>query len=165
MILIGLLLLLACGCKNPFAPDVNYDGFSTGTGLSDLKTPEGVFTNMRYAYSFKDTLIYGELLSSDFLFTYRDYENGFDVSWSRQEEMKTAHGLFTNTDRLDLVWNNIVLSTIDSTTANIIRGFNLTITFNPSDVIRIDGRVNMGLKKNHETGKWQISSWIDESNY
>jgi hypothetical protein len=79
--------------------------------------------------------------------------------------MRTTFGLFQNAQRLDLIWNNIILLTQDSITANIVRGFNLTIVFNPSDVIRVDGRVNLALRKDLITEKWQIIRWIDESNF
>ncbi|MDR3626622.1 MAG: hypothetical protein P4L45_07305 [Ignavibacteriaceae bacterium] len=77
--------------------------------------------------------------------------------------MKTSYGLFQNSQQLDLIWNNILLSTSDSTTAEIIRGFNLTITFSSTDVVRLDGRVDMTLRKDSQTGKWLISKWIDQS--
>ncbi len=124
-----------------------------------------MFLNFQYAYSFRDTTIYGELLTNDFIFSFRDYELGFDVTWGRDEEMKVTYGLFQNTQRLDLIWNNIILETKDSLNATIIRGFNLTITFNPTDVIRVDGRVNLTLKKNIITEKWAITRWVDESNF
>lgn len=164
-ILFFALLVFAAGCQNPFAPafDENYD--STKPPISDLTTIEGVFQNFQYSYTFKDTLTYGELLAGDFVFTYRDYEQGFDVSWGRDEEMITTNGLFQNAQRLDLIWNNIVLSTEDSSTANIVRSFNLNITFNPTDVVRVDGRVNLSMRKSIETNKWQITRWIDESNF
>ncbi|MCL5031090.1 MAG: hypothetical protein M1480_18955 [Bacteroidetes bacterium] len=79
--------------------------------------------------------------------------------------MKTTYGLFQNSQRLDLIWNNIVLSTIDSSSANIVRGFNLTITFSSTDIERLDGRVNMSLVKDPQTSKWLITRWIDESNF
>jgi len=79
--------------------------------------------------------------------------------------MKTTYGLFQNSQRLDLIWNNIILSSIDTLNANIVRGFNLTITFNPTDVIRIDGRVNVALERKTDNSKWQITRWIDESNF
>lgn len=79
--------------------------------------------------------------------------------------MKTTYGLFQNTQRIDLIWNNIISSSIDTLDANIIRGFNLTITFNPTDVIRLDGRVNMALQRKSTDSKWQIARWIDESNF
>jgi hypothetical protein len=112
-----------------------------------------------------DTLIYGELLSEQFIFTFRDYDQGFDVSWGRDEEMIATNGLFQNAQRLDLIWNNIVLITQDSATANVVRSFNLTITFNPTDVVRVDGRVNLSLRKDIASEKWQITRWIDESNF
>ena len=141
----------------------NSDNNDEGT-ITDLKTIDGVFQNFKYAYTFKDTTIYGEIISTDFIFTYRDYDQGVDISWGRDEEMKTTNGLFQNSQRLDLIWNNIVLSSQDSLTANIVRGFNLTITFNPTDVVRLDGRVNLSLRKNAEK-KWQITKWLDESNF
>jgi hypothetical protein len=124
-----------------------------------------VFQNFQYSYLIKDTLIYGKLLAPDFIFTYRDYEQGFDVSWARDEDMITTNGLFQNTERLDLIWNNIILSTQDSAFANIVRGFNLNITFNPTDVVRVDGRVNVSLRRNPETKVWRMTRWLDESNF
>jgi hypothetical protein len=58
-----------------------------------------------------------------------------------------------------------LLSTIDSLDANIVRSFNLNITFNPTDVVRVDGRVNMLLKKDPVSKKWRITRWLDESNF
>jgi hypothetical protein len=155
--------LFLLGCKNPFAPAFDNTNSSNGSLISDQKTIEGVFQNFQYAYAIKDTSIYGNLLYSDFNFTYRDYDAGYDVSWGRDEDMKTTYGLFQNAQQLNLIWNNIVLSTEDSLSANIIRGFNLTITFNPTDVIRLDGRVNLLLSRTTTSSKWQITQWIDES--
>ena len=45
---------------------------------------------------------------------------------------------------IDLIWNNIILSSVDTLSANIVSGFNLTITFNPTDVIRLDGQSEHG---------------------
>lgn len=156
---------LLAGCTNPFAPAFDENLSDSKPPLSDLKDIPGVFQNFQYAYTFRDTLIYGELLSDQFIFTYRDYDQGFDVSWGRDEEMRVTNGLFLSAQRLDLIWNNVVLITEDSTTANVVRSFNLTITFNPTDVVRVDGRVNLSLRKNNFTEKWQITRWIDESNF
>jgi hypothetical protein len=153
------------GCKNPFAPAFDESIGSSSSTISDLKTVDGVFQNFQYAYTFRDTLIYGELISHDFIFTYRDYDQNFDVSWGRDEEMKTTYGLFKNSQRLDLIWNNVILSTEDSLSANVLRSFNLTVTFNPTDIIRLDGRVNLSLRRNLSTQKWEITRWLDESNF
>lgn len=158
-------MLSFIGCTNPFAPKLDDNFENIRPPVSDQKDIAGVFQNFKYAYTFKDTTIYSGLLSSDFTFTYRDYNQGFDVSWGKDEEIRATHGLFENTQRLDLIWNNIVLITQDSLTASIIRSFNLTITFNPTDVVRVDGRVNLALKKDIETEVWYIKQWIDESNF
>lgn len=121
-----------------------------------------MFQNFQYAYTFKDTLIYGQILDESFSFSYRDYDRGVDESWGRDKEMEYTYRLFQNAQRLDLIWNNIVTMTSDST--NIIRSFNLTVTLNPTDIISVTGRINFFLKKD-ENQKWKITSWIDESEF
>jgi hypothetical protein len=160
-----ILFIFIFGCTNPFAPKFDEDPGDQSSTITDLKTVEGVFQNFQYAYTFKDTLIYGEFIAPDFVFSFRDYENEIDVSWGREEEMRATYGLFQNTQRLDLIWNNIVFSNVDSVNANIVRGFNLTVTYNPTDIDRADGRVDISLRKNVITGKWQITRWIDRSNF
>jgi len=160
LIIIGTAILFySC---NPFAPALDEKLGSAGGLISDQTSVQGAFQNFQYAYTFKDTLIYSQLLNKDFTFSYRDYDLGVDVNWGRDEEMRVSNGLFQNTQRLDLTWNNIVSMTADST--RIVRSFNLTITFNPTDIIFIDGKVNLTLGKN-ESGKWKIIRWIDESNF
>ena len=157
--------MIAAGCKNPFSPTYDTSEGNASSAISDLKTIDGIFKNFQYAYTFKDTTIYGQLISQDFIFTYRDYDLNYDVSWGRDEEMKTTYGLFQNSQRLDLIWNNIYLSSEDSLTATIVRGFNLTVTLSSIDILRVDGRVNLSLRKNPDTKKWIITHWTDESNF
>lgn len=157
-----MLVFLLAGCFNPFAPKLDENLGSDGSLISDQKNIEGIFQNLQYAYTFKDTSIYGGLLANDFTFSYRDYNLGVDVSWGRDDEMKVTHGLFENSQRLDLVWNNIVAAIADST--NIVRSFNLTITFNPTDIVFVDGRINLSLRKDPDE-KWMIIRWVDESNF
>ena len=149
-------------CINPFAPSID-ENLGSNEGLISNQTDiGGVFQNFQYAYTFKDTLIYRQVLDKNFTFTFRDYDLGADISWGRDDEMKVTNGLFQNSQRLDLIWNNIVSMTGDST--RIVRSFNLTITFNPTDIIFVDGRVNLTLAKD-ENKKWKILRWADESNY
>jgi len=156
------LAVTLSSCLNPFAPELDENLSSNGSLISNQKTVDGVFNNFKYSYAFKDTTIFGKLLAKDYNFIYRDYDLSADIYWGRDEEMKVTDGLFKNSQKLDLIWNNIVSINEDST--NIIRSFNLTITFNPTDIIFVDGRVNLSLKKNGE-GKWLINKWIDESNF
>ncbi len=157
-------MIIFVGCKNPFSPKFD-ESSGQSSAISDLKNPEGVFQNIQYAYATKDTIVYGEMISQDFVFTYRDYEQNVDVSWGRDSEMRATYGLFNNTQQVNLIWNSILLSTVDSTTATYVRGYNLTVTFNPTDIQRYDGRVNLSLRKNPVTEKWAIVKWVDESNF
>ena len=77
------------GCLNPFAPSLEEHAADESL-ISDQKNIDGVFQNFQYAYTFNDTTIYGKILSSDFIFSYRDYDKGVDVSWGRYEEMNTT---------------------------------------------------------------------------
>ena len=161
----SIILLFTQGCENPFAPKIISSDKNTSSIISDQKSIDGVFQNLTVAYQLKDTSVYGGLLAPGFIFSYRDYDLGYDVTWGRSEEMRITQGLFRNSERLDLLFNNIVLFSEDSLSAVVIRSFNLNITFNPTDVIRVDGKVNLQLNKSPETGRWTISRWIDDSNY
>lgn len=155
-------LIFFQSCINPFAPKLDTNLGSDGSLITPQKSIAGLFQNFQYSYTFKDTTIYGGLINSNYSFIYRDYDLSVDVSWGRDEDMRVTYGLFQNSQRLDLIWNNIVSMTADS--SNIIRSFNLTITFNPTDIIQVDGRVNLELEKNNK-GVWKIVNWIDESNF
>ncbi len=154
-------------CKNPFSPAVDFDSGEESAVLADMRDVAGVFQNLQTAYTTKDTLLYGKLLGADFLFTYRDFDLGYDVTWGRAEEMRVTSSLFQNAERLSLLFNNILLSSEDTLThtAQYARAFNLVIIFNPSDVVRVDGRVNMQLSRLSANDEWKISRWIDESNF
>ena len=158
-----ILVLLAC---NPFAPGLDNSSDETSKLLSDQKTPDGVFQNLKYAYTLRDTSIYGQLLDENFTFIYHDYDRSIDVTWGRDEEMRATSSLFQNAQRLDILWKDIVSSSIDSTNtkAMIKRGFNLTVAFNPSDIIFVDGYANLTLERMRMQDPWLIVRWNDESN-
>lgn len=156
-------LFLLNGCFNPFSPRLDTSN-PINTILSDQKTIDGVFQNFKYAYTFKDTTIYGQLLTDDFTFTYYDYDLGIQVSWDRPTEMKTTHGLFTNTQNLSLIWNNIISQTGDSLDTDVKRSFNLTITFNPSDILNFYGFAEMTMTRPTSHDIWKIKTWNDQTN-
>jgi hypothetical protein len=148
-------------CENIFSPKL--DNTTATSILTDQKTVEGVYQNFKYAYTFKDTTVYGNLLDQDFVFTYRDYVLGFDVSWDRSTDMRTTTGLFQNSQKLEVIWNNIIFQGGDSLTQNVKRSFNLTITFNPGDVVRLNGFADMNFRRNSTADVWKIIGWRDES--
>jgi hypothetical protein len=157
-----LPLLTLCGCLNPFAPGRDDTPAESGC---DQKTIEGLFRCFQTAYAFRDTTLYGQFIAPDFVFVYRDYDLGIDVTWGRDTEMRSTYGLFQNAQKIDLIWNNI--TSLDSilTRVNIVRGFNLTITFNPSDIEWVDGYANLTLERARITDPWTIVRWRDESNF
>lgn len=155
-------MVLCSSCLNPFAP--GYDS-SPVESTCDPSTIEGLFRCFQNSYTFRDTTVYGQLLADGFVFVYRNYDLGIDVTWGRDDDMRTTYGLFQNVQKLDLIWNNIVSTTIDSTRVNVIRGFNLTLVFNPSDIERVDGYANLTLERARITDPWKIIRWRDESNF
>ena len=159
-----ILVLAAC---NPFAPGLDDSSGETSSLLSDQKTADGIFQNFKYAYTVRDTSIYGQLLDGNFTFVYHDYDRGVDITWGRDEEMRTTYGLFQNAQRLDILWNDIASSSVDSTNTRemIKRGFNLTVTFNPSDIVYVDGYVNLTLVRKQAQDPWKIVRWDDQSNF
>jgi hypothetical protein len=158
------LLITLQGCFNPFAPGLaDYDDGEEILG--DQRTVDGLFQNFRYAYMFKDTLVYGSLLADDFRFIFRDFDKGVDESWGRDEDMRTTFRLFQATQNLDLNWNDVVNSVGDTVLQDISRGFNLTVIFSPTDVITVFGRVNLRISRPNTQSIWRISQWRDESNF
>lgn len=158
------IALAVFGCTNPFAPALATQAPDAPI-LGDQRTVEGVFQNFRYAYLFRDTLVYGKLLDRQFSFVYRNYDKGIDVTWGRDEDMLATHALFTAAQQLDLVWNDVIVADGDSLAQNISRGFNLTITFSPTYVERAQGRVNLRVERPTPSDIWKIVRWRDESNY
>ena len=161
--IITFMVMSLNGCFNPFAPKIDNTN-SNNNILSDQKTIEGVFQNFRYAYTFKDSTIYGQLLAENFTFTYFDYNLGIQVSWDRATDMRTTQGLFINTQDLNLIWNNIVFQDGDSLNVDVKRSFNLTITFNPNDILNFYGFADMTMTRPTSHDVWKIKTWNDQTN-
>ena len=162
LILIYLILTIQ-GCFNPFSPKLD-TSTSNNNIISDQKTIEGVYQNFKYSYTFKDSSIYGQLLTDEFVFTYFDFDLGVNVSWDRPTDMRTTKGLFDNTQDLNLIWNNIISQDGDSLSADVKRSFNLTITFNPNDIVNFYGYADFSLIRPTASDKWRILKWKDLTN-
>jgi hypothetical protein len=160
--LLILLLAIAPSCLNPFAPKLDT---SPAQSSCDPKSIEGVFQCLKVAYAFKDTTVYAPLLDESFVFIYRDYELNVDVTWGRDTELRSSFNLFQNAQRLDLIWNNQIPATTDSTSVNVVRGFNLTITLNPAEIYSISGYANITMNRTSPAAPWKIVRWRDESNF
>jgi hypothetical protein len=162
-----MIFFVSC---NPFAPGLDDSFGETSSSWSDQKSPDGVFQNLKYAYNMsRDTSDYGKLFDGNFIFLYPDYERGgAEISWGRDDEMRSAYRLFKAVQHLDLVWKNIIdSSSIDSyiTEASISRGFSLNVTFNASDIVSVDGYASLQLGRQHAQDPWMIVRWHDDSNH
>lgn len=162
----GFIVLAAIlvSCANPFAPKLDNSGINDSI-LGDQRTVDGVFQNFKQAYLFRDTTIYGQLLAPNFIFIYKDYIKGADVFWGRDDDMRSTYGLFQNAQRLDLIWNSTIAISGDSLRLTVTRNFNLTVTFNPSDIERFDGYANISLERAQQSDAWRLTRWRDESNF
>ena len=114
-----IIFIIINSCTNPFAPKL-----SNSSGeypiISDQKSIDGVFQNFRYAYTFKDTLVYGNLLADGFTFVSYDYDRNVPLAWGRDEDMLTTNGLFRATQNLNLIWNNVINSSTGRRTRSSI---------------------------------------------
>ncbi len=160
-----ILVLILASCENPFAPRLATEQAAPSNFISNQSTLDGVFQNFIYAYTFKDTTVYSKLIAPNFTFTYRDYDNGVDVAWGRDDEMRSTGMMFQLVNRLVLNWNNILSLTEDSLHATVTRGFTLTVAFNPADIEEVDGKAYFELQRASSSSPWQISLWKDESNF
>ncbi len=164
----SLILFLLCGfvslsCVNPFAPHLNN---SLGIQIcDDLSQIDNIFCAFRNAYSFKDTTLYGSLLASNFIFIYTDYEQLIDKSWGRQDEMKLTHAMFQSVQSLSLVWNSELSFTVSDTSQSIERGYDLTVTFSPTDIIEVNGVAEFLLVRARAGDSWKLLQWQDKSNF
>ena len=77
-LLICTLIWMICGCFNPFAPKLD-NSAGEDIVLTEQQTPDDVLENFIYAYTFKDSLVYADLLDSSFVFVYFDPDLGGSV--------------------------------------------------------------------------------------
>lgn len=170
-VVIGMMM---CGvwmsCKtNPFAPRLD-TGDRESSVLGDQRTLDGVFRSFEYAYTTKDTLIYGRLIAPNFTFRYIDYDNGaIERNWARDTEMFTTFGLFRNTEVVNLKWNSIITQDVDSLQlqATVSRTFQLQVQFgtDATNTVVVSGIAELRLARPTQTDVWLISDWIDRSNF
>lgn len=161
-----LVFLPMFSCLNPFSPALEDRFVQADLILTEQASPEEVLQNFRYAYVFRDSLIYSELLDSSFIFFYFDPNVGTSgqlVSWGRDLDLKTTGRLFRRFNVIDLVWNSTIYESVQDLTGEITTTFNLTMLA-ADDEVRISGTAVFGFKKSGSSGKWRITKWKDESN-
>ncbi len=163
LLIVSAILLTAC--TNPFAPRLEPSLAPSGSEIGDQHTVEGVFQNIRYAYNYRDTLIYSQLLHPDFQFRYYNPDRAAYVSFNRDTEMRITNNLFRGASQIELTWNTILLDEGDSLERNVTRSYNLKITLQANELFRIDGRATLNLVRNSPGDVWLIKLWSDDSNF
>ena len=68
----GILLIVGItgGCLNPFAPKISESLETSDLVLTQQLSPEEVLQNFKVAYTFRDSLLYSDLLDTAFIFVY-----------------------------------------------------------------------------------------------
>ena len=156
--------LIFVGCFNPFAPKIEDIGESSLV-ITDQQSPEQVLENFLYAYTFKDSLVYAELLDSSFVFVYFDPNLGSSgrfVSWGRDIDLKTTGRLFRSFDTITLTWNSTIYEEIDDNIGEMSKTLRLNL-FGSAGDFSLSGNAIFNFKKCSYDKKWRITRWKDES--
>ncbi|OQX86087.1 hypothetical protein B6D60_06855 [candidate division KSB1 bacterium 4484_87] len=156
--------LLMGYCVNPFAPKLEQSD-QQSLIITEQKTPDEVLQNFKYAYVFKDSVLYADLLDSSFVFIFFDPDeqsSGSFVSWGRDVDLTTTGRLFRNFDVIDLNWNSTVYFILEGDKAEMSKSFHLTLS-KDNESIPVTGNAIFLFTKSQFDGKWRILQWKDES--
>lgn len=158
------LLPLLLACVNPFAPQIDRT-IGTSLVVTEQQTPDEVLQNFVYSYTFKDSVVYADLLDSSFVFVYFDPNLGSSgrfVSWGRDVDLKTTGRLFRNFDTISLTLNTTVYQILEDEKAELSKTLMLSLFGSPGDY-NLAGTAIFSFIKSPYDGKWRITRWKDES--
>jgi hypothetical protein len=161
------LLLLGLGnvlsCLNPFAPALD-EGNLIGEVVTPQSTPEEVLTNFRYAYTFRDSLLYADVLDSAFVFQYTDYEQSPPApdSWTREVDLLTTGRLLRSFDIINLEWLDTIYSLREGEDEILAKSFRLDLS-SADFGFSAAGFAIFTFRQNPSDRKWRIARWVDQS--
>jgi hypothetical protein len=165
--LAGFVGLMSLSCLNPFAPALD-KGNLAGDLITDQSTPDEVLTNFKYAYIFRDSLLYADVLDSAFVFQYFSFELGRFDPWPREVDLRATGRLLRTFDAINLEWlNTINPDTLRNDTGNIE-----SISFSKSFQLNLassgfqfsaSGFALFTFRQSKADGKWRIVLWVDKS--
>jgi len=168
-----LVTATVLGCVNPFAPRIDERGV-IGELITAQKTPEEVLANFKYAYTFKDSLLYADLLDSAFVFQYFDPDqgpSGLFVSWTREVDLKTTGRLLRSFDIINLEWLNTIYALRDTVRDardslrvedTLAKSFRLDLS-NVDFNFSVSGFAIFTFRFDPRDGKSRIIRWVDQS--
>lgn len=153
------LVIIFISCTNPFAPKLTDSDQVSSSFLTEQKSPGDVLSNFRYAYIFKDSLIYSEIIDSSFIFISKNYATTppTELIWGRDVDLNTTSKLFRHFDNIKLTWGDTLSSQTDSSFAEIQLPFSLTFD-DGKDIPTVKGVALFNFKKK-KSGKWNIIRW------
>jgi hypothetical protein len=163
---VGLMVLglLWIACWNPFAPRLTQSLESSDMVVTEQKSPEDVLQNFKVAYTFRDSLLYSDLLDTAFLFVYFNPDEGtsgrFD-SWGREIDLQTTGRMFRHFQVIELVWKTTLYEQDEETFRKMSRGFDLTLLADDFNV-KLSGKAVFSFRKCADN-KWRIVQWKDDS--
>jgi hypothetical protein len=154
------------GC-NPFAPSLDDAVSDPNKLLGDRTKVNGFFDWFRSAYQLRDSTLYGQIVAPEFTFTYFDFSNNTEVSWSRDVEMTTTYKLFRGVRSTTLQWNQYIVAdtTLSDTLAVVERAFNLTINQDDATTFQGVGSARLVLVRKKKGDPWKMRSWYDKSDF
>lgn len=174
LILPAVLVLAVAGCENIFAPRLSDGNGTSGLLITEQRSAEDVLVNFSYAYNFKDSLVYADLLDSTFNFYYTNFETDpvTQDHWGRDVDIKTTMGLFRYFETINLIWDSPVENRFtddEKTEKRIWLEFKLTFD-GGINIPTLSGEAIFTFRKRFPnppdtTGVWKITSWIDRSKF
>jgi len=180
LFIVMLMVLLVFGCKNMFAPTLGDLEGGNSIYRLDQATPEDVLHNFKYAYIYRDSLMYANLIDSEFVFVYYQPSDesgtGHYDSWMRSVELRTTGRFLNAFNYIDLIWQTTLDSTFyemdgenifserdtlygDANIADISKSYQLTL----GDYTTLIGDAAFRFRKGSD-GKWRILRWEDKYN-
>jgi len=159
-----LFFLCELACFNPFAPSLDKNPDLSNI-ITDQRNPDEVLQNFRYAYNFKDSLIYRDVLEESFVFEYFDPNlppSGGFRTWGRDIDLTTTGRLFRTFDVIELTWLNLIDSTTTEGSVRYFQRFSLNLLGADFNFI-VTGTAIFTFRQNAQDSRWRIVGWRDES--
>ncbi|MBN2858062.1 MAG: hypothetical protein JXN63_06650 [Candidatus Delongbacteria bacterium] len=157
-IFITITVFYSC---NIFSPE--YEHFDNIGSMGDNSTIEGLMKNFVYAYTFKDSFLYEELLDDEFMFEYD--EGGVWESWNKDEDVRITKTIFRNFKKIDLVFNSIFPEHTAEADTTILTSFKIDFYSGESSsaVLKLTGYSKFIYSKTTEEGevRYSIKYWGD----
>lgn len=158
---------VASAC-NPFAPGLDDNAISPDQLLGNPVTVRGFFDRFRAAYQLRDSTLYGQLLTRNFIFTYRDFAANADRSWNRDVDANATYKLFRAARSANLQWTQYMPTTdtmYSDTLVYVERAFSLSIEQRDNQRFDGTGTARLELVRKNRLEPWRMRRWYDRSEF